>query len=87
MRLAKGIIAQGADMGIDKESDIAANLQIGPTSLGMVRIYVEGDGEDPKASLPGNWREIVRQQCERLGWTMVYEDAATPTCAAPDQVQ
>ena len=33
-------------MGIDKESDVAANLQIGPTSLGMVRIYVEGDGVD-----------------------------------------
>jgi hypothetical protein len=31
-------------MGIDKESEIAANLQIGPTSLGMVRIYVEGEG-------------------------------------------
>lgn len=31
-------------MSIDKESDIAANLQIGPTSLGMVRIYVEGEG-------------------------------------------
>lgn len=33
-------------MGINSESDIAANLQIGPTSLGMVRIYVEGDGVD-----------------------------------------
>lgn len=33
-------------MGIDKESEVAANLQIGPTSLGMVRIYVEGDGID-----------------------------------------
>lgn len=33
-------------MGIDKQSDISANLQIGPTSLGMVRIYVEGDGVD-----------------------------------------
>ncbi|MEO9823767.1 MAG: DUF6324 family protein [Paracoccaceae bacterium] len=31
-------------MSIDKESDVTANLQIGPTSLGMVRIYVEGDG-------------------------------------------
>lgn len=28
-------------MGINKESDISANLQIGPTSLGMVRLYVE----------------------------------------------
>lgn len=31
-------------MGIDKESDLSANLQIGPTSLGMVRIYVEAEG-------------------------------------------
>lgn len=33
-------------MGIDKESDLAANIQIGPTNLGMVRIYIEGDGVD-----------------------------------------
>lgn len=31
-------------MGINKESNVAANLQIGPTDLGMVRIYVEGEG-------------------------------------------
>ena len=31
-------------MGINKESDVEANLQIGPTSLGMVRLYVEGNG-------------------------------------------
>jgi hypothetical protein len=33
-------------MGINSESDVSANIQIGPTSLGMVRIYVEGDGID-----------------------------------------
>ena len=33
-------------MGIDSESDIAANLQIGPTTLGMVRLHVSGDGID-----------------------------------------
>ncbi|WP_340303337.1 DUF6324 family protein [Roseobacter sp. HKCCD7870] len=33
-------------MSINSESDIAANLQIGPTSLGMVRIYVESEGVD-----------------------------------------
>ncbi|MBF9052005.1 hypothetical protein GTA62_07155 [Roseobacter sp. HKCCD9010] len=33
-------------MSINKESDLAANLQIGPTSLGMVRIYVEAEGID-----------------------------------------
>ena len=33
-------------MGINRESDVAASLQIGPTDLGMVRIYLEGDGVD-----------------------------------------
>ncbi len=33
-------------MSINSESDISANLQIGPTSMGMVRIYVEADGVD-----------------------------------------
>jgi len=28
-------------MGINRDSDVAANLQIGPTSLGMVRLYIE----------------------------------------------
>ena len=28
-------------MGINRESSVAANLQIGPTSLGMVRLYIE----------------------------------------------
>jgi hypothetical protein len=31
-------------MGIDTERDIEANLQIGPTDQGMVRIFVEGQG-------------------------------------------
>lgn len=30
-------------MGINRESKVAANLQIGPTSLGMVRLYIETD--------------------------------------------
>ena len=33
-------------MSIDSESNISANLQIGPTSMGMVRIYVEAEGVD-----------------------------------------
>lgn len=35
-------------MGINSESDITANLQIGPTDRGMVRIYIEAE----TASLP-----------------------------------
>ncbi|MGL6210852.1 MAG: DUF6324 family protein [Paracoccaceae bacterium] len=31
-------------MGIDKQSDIAANIQIGPTDAGMVRIYIDAEG-------------------------------------------
>lgn len=31
-------------MGIDDESEVAATLQIGPTSEGMVRLYLEGEG-------------------------------------------
>lgn len=33
-------------MGINSESDTSASIQIGPTTLGMVRIYIEGDGVD-----------------------------------------
>ncbi len=31
-------------MGINSEVDIEANLQIGPTSEGMVRLFIEGKG-------------------------------------------
>ena len=47
-------------MGIDSESDRAANLLIGPTSLGMVRIYIESDGlELPMDFDPAAAREIA----------------------------
>ena len=49
-------------MGIDKESDIAANLQIGPTSLGMVRIFVEAEGvELPLDFDPEEAEEIAEE--------------------------
>lgn len=31
-------------MGINTERDIVANLQIGPTDAGMVRLFIEADG-------------------------------------------
>ncbi|WP_372574903.1 DUF6324 family protein [Ruegeria jejuensis] len=31
-------------MGINTERDIVANLQIGPTDEGMVRLFIEADG-------------------------------------------
>ena len=49
-------------MSIDKESNIQANLQIGPTSLGMVRIYVEGEGiEIPMDFDPEEADEIAEE--------------------------
>ncbi len=49
-------------MGINSPSDIAANLQIGPTSLGMVRLFVEGDGiELPMDFDPEEAEEIAAE--------------------------
>lgn len=47
-------------MGINTESDIAANLQIGPTDRGMVRLFVEADGiEIPMDFDPEEAEEIA----------------------------
>ena len=49
-------------MGIDRESDISANLQIGPTSLGMVRIFIEAEGVDlPLDFEPEEAEEIAEE--------------------------
>ncbi|MDM8165003.1 DUF6324 family protein [Roseovarius sp.] len=49
-------------MGINTERDIEANLQIGPTDQGMVRIYVEADGvEIPMDFEPDEAREIAEE--------------------------
>ncbi|MEE4120514.1 MAG: DUF6324 family protein [Paracoccaceae bacterium] len=49
-------------MSIDSESDISANLQIGPTTLGMVRIYVEAEGVDlPLDFDPDEAEEIAEE--------------------------
>lgn len=47
-------------MGIDRQSDRSANLQIGPTTLGMVRLFVEQDGvEIPMDFTPEEAEEIA----------------------------
>jgi hypothetical protein len=49
-------------MSINKESDIEANIQIGPTTLGMVRIYIEGEGlEIPMDFEPEEAEEIAEE--------------------------
>lgn len=47
-------------MGINSERDIEANMQIGPTDQGMVRIYVESKGvEIPMDFEPDEAEEIA----------------------------
>ena len=47
-------------MGINSEREIEANLQIGPTDQGMVRIFVEADGvEVPMDFDPDEAEEIA----------------------------
>ncbi len=51
-----------AAMGINSESDIEANLQIGPTDQGMVRLYVEARGvEIPMDFTPDEARDIASE--------------------------
>ena len=49
-------------MGINDERDFEANLQIGPTDQGMVRLFVEGGGmEIPMDFDPAEAEEIAEE--------------------------
>ena len=49
-------------MGINTERDIEANMQIGPTDAGMVRIFIEGNGiEIPMDFDPEEAEEIAEE--------------------------
>ena len=49
-------------MGINTERDIEANLQIGPTDQGMVRLFVEAPGiEIPMDFDPEEAEEIAQE--------------------------
>ena len=49
-------------MGINSEVEIEANLQIGPTSDGMVRLFIEGkDIEIPLDFDPEEAEEIAEE--------------------------
>ena len=55
-------VRTGKIMGINKESDVSADLQIGPTSLGAVRLFVAADGtEIPMDFTPEEADEIAEE--------------------------
>ena len=60
--LAKHVMDRSTDMGINSENDIAANLQIGPTNLGMVRLYVEAEGVDLPLDFDPEEAEEIAQE-------------------------
>ena len=69
-------------MGINSESDIAASLQIGPTDLGMVRVYIEADGVSlPLDFAPYEADEIASElnaAAERARKSGTQSDTAKP---------
>ena len=67
-------------MGIDKQSEVAANLQIGPTSLGMVRIYVSADGgvELPLDFEPEEAEEIAEELLAAARAARAMSEGAKP---------
>ncbi len=65
-------------MGIDSESDISADLQIGPTTLGMVRIYIAGEGIDlPMDFEPEEAEEIAEEILAAAAQARALSDEAT----------
>lgn len=49
-------------MGINDQSDAVANLQIGPTDQGMVRIFVESGGNEISMDFdPDEAQEIAEE--------------------------
>lgn len=49
-------------MGINTERDVEANLQIGPTDIGMVRLFIEANGvEVPMDFDPEEAEEIAEE--------------------------
>ena len=51
-------------MGINTERDVEANIQIGPTDQGFVRLFIEaGDIEIPMDFSPEEAEEIAEEIC------------------------
>ena len=49
-------------MGINSESEVEANLQIGPTDQGMVRLFIEAQGVEIHMDFePDEAREIAEE--------------------------
>lgn len=65
-------------MSINKETELAADLQIGPTTLGMVRIYIE----TASAQIP---MDFEPEEAEEIADELRAAAAQARKAAAKDQ--
>jgi hypothetical protein len=80
------LVFRGARVGINSDSDRAASLVIGPTSLGMVRIYVESDGiELPMDFEPDEALDIANELCAAAELAMATAAKGAPKHRDPDR--
>ncbi|KPP93708.1 MAG: hypothetical protein HLUCCA08_05895 [Rhodobacteraceae bacterium HLUCCA08] len=56
-------------MGINSEREIEANLQIGPTDHGMVRIFVEAGGQEIPMDFDPDEAEEIAQEIQAAAKT------------------
>lgn len=72
-------------MGIDKQSDLAADIQIGPTDQGMVRIYIAAEGgiELPLDFDPDEAEDIAEELRAAAEVARAIADGPTSKNSAP----
>lgn len=70
---------------IDRVLAAAAAIGVSFKPVGEVSpaIYVAGDGEDSAIPLPEDWRELVAEQCARIGWVSCYPLEAVSVAERP----
>jgi hypothetical protein len=71
-------------LGINSESDKAASLVIGPTSLGMVRIYVESDGIEVPMDFEPDEALDIANELRAAAEVAMATVAATGAARAPN---
>ena len=72
-------------MGIDKQSDLAADIQIGPTDQGMVRIYIAAEGgiDLPLDFDPDEAEDIAEELRAAAEVARAIADGPAPKTSAP----
>jgi hypothetical protein len=79
-----GRIRSGLSIAIDTVRADAERLGIQFSgSHGTPCLYYEGDGENPKAPPPQDWRRLLAAEAARIGWTTTAP--SRPPIAVPHQ--